>query len=87
MYPNPSRLNDPQRTGDGVVLQDRQEISQSLGDLSKSCSRPKLKDANFGTLFWRKSGHLPEIAVERNEHSSLGGANLEQLLVGDTTEP
>jgi|HubBroStandDraft_2_1064218.scaffolds.fasta_scaffold2304201_2 hypothetical protein len=67
MDPNPSRLNDPQRTGEGVVLQHRQEISQSRSDLSKSCPRPKLKDDNSGALFRRKSGHLPEIAVERDE--------------------
>ena len=86
MNPHSTRFDNPQCTSDGMVLKDRQEIPQPVEDLLKGCSRSHLQDDYPSALFGWKSWHLTEIAIKRDESSSLGGANLEQLLVGDAVE-
>src|ERR1700674_1444450 len=86
MDPHPSGFDDPQCTGDGTGLQERQEVSQPVEDSLKGCCGPNLQDGYSSALFRWKSWDLTEIAIEGDKCSSLGRANLEQLLVADAAE-
>ena len=89
-----SRLDDPQCAGNGMSLQDCQEISQSREDRVQRRPWSKLQNDDSAALFRRESQNVSEVMVECNQHSAFDGTHhsafdgthLEQLLVGNAAQ-
>src|SRR3974390_1150833 len=86
MNANASRFDYAQCTCDGLPLQDREEVLQSLDDPSKDRSRAGVQHDYSGSPPGRKSGDPAEIPIERNQRSALSRTNLEQFLVVDAVK-
>ena len=69
-----------------MTLQDCQEISQSPEDRVKRRPGSRLQDDDSCALFRRESQNVSEVTIEGNQHSAFGGADLEQLLVGNAAQ-